>query len=131
MSEEQCKRFAAVFDKSGNGMIERIEFFQLIQYVIIMMHVASAPPAPEAASASQPRPAGRRASVNSIRRIDNTIEQVREDDEWFERMLPMLPVELQDYINSGEVRHTRGDASDSVLCLACDSRRVRSPPIAR
>merc|ERR1719502_1803805 len=58
----QCKKFADVFDKDGNGTIERIEFLAFTQFVMVMRFI-EAEEAEMMVEEEPPMQQGRRKSV--------------------------------------------------------------------
>ena len=93
IDEEQCRRFVAIFDKDRSGQIERVEFFRLMQFIVVMSFVSAQDDEP---------PAGAAADDAEVLRIDEVIENVRDDAAWADKILPTLPDEWREYLMSDE-----------------------------
>ena len=42
LTEEQCLAFTEMFDRNGDKVIDRLEFFYLVEFIIVMVFVLEA-----------------------------------------------------------------------------------------
>ena len=96
----QCVKFVEIFDADANGTIERVEFFRLMQFIIVMSYLQQSDEngggAAAAASAEE-------EMQEEAFRIDDVLAMVRDDAGWVDKVLPTLPQEWQDYLFSDEL----------------------------
>jgi len=104
---EKCQRFMDVFDKDGNGVIERDEFAEFTQFVMVTNYFATAGkdmPIPTEQRAEEGRRKKKSGYIEHGDRdrskVDVLLEMLQRSKANVEMALPMLPDEFRDMITN-------------------------------
>ena len=117
--------FAEIFDADKNGYIDRGEFFRFIQFLVVMSFVSNEDGGDDAADLDESDAADALAGdLDEAVRIDEVIENVRDDAAWADKILPTLPDEWKDYLTSDEFIDSAMDKFDG---LDVDGNEKLSP----
>ena len=104
VTEEQCSRFANIFDEDGNGDISKSEFVAFMQFALAMLHCEQQRKAAEAEE----------EIFEGDMAIEGMLAKLEEGKDALFEIMSMLPPDLGEYLDSSEFQMTCHEQFDGL-----------------